>query len=79
MDKYHQIIKSVSLQTGIHPKVGTVIMDNFFRYISDVLSETDLEDEDSFKNIRIPKLGIIYSTKDKRKREVKRQQIRRKK
>ena len=75
MDKYSKLIKSASLQTGIDPKVGKVIMDNFFRYLKEVLKRGELEDPDSFDNIRIMKLGTFYSSQERRKRIRKRAEI----
>lgn len=69
MDKYQLLIKSVCLQTGVSFAVGKVIMDNYFRLLKEIISEAREDDPDSFRNVRVPKFGIFYSTEEKRNKE----------
>lgn len=69
MDKSLEIIiKSKAMELGIDVDVAKVIVDDLFSQVRENMKNSDINNPDSYKNMRIIGLGLLYSKEDKRKR-----------
>lgn len=66
--KQYALIRSACLQNGVSFEVGKAIIDNYFRMMKEIIKDAG---NDEYKNMRVMKLGIFYSTEQKRKQTEK--------